>query len=181
MPREEKIQIVRELKEKFSRSTIIVATDYRGLSAKEMTELRQRLREVGIEYKVIKNTLARFAAVETGREQIKSLLDGPVAIAFAYDEDVVKLPKVLNEYIRSSGSPLQIKGGMLGTRWLSPADILTLANLPSRDVLISQVIGQIKAPLQAFYNILNAPLQGFLTILQFRINQLGGENVTRTS
>ena len=181
MPRQEKLQVVKGLKERFSRGTIIVVTDYRGLSAKEMTELRHRLREVGVEYKVVKNTLARFAAIEAGREQIESIFSGPVAIAFASDEDVVKLPRALNEYIRSLGSILQIKGGMLGNRLLSPADILTLSNLPSRDILISQVIRQMRAPLQAVHNIIRAPLRGIIAVLQARINQLGGENVTRTS
>lgn len=179
MPKREKTQIVEELKEKLPRSAIIVVTDYRGLSAKEMTALRSRFREAGLEYKVVKNTLARFAAIATGREQIETFLQGPVAIAFGYD--VVKLPKVLDEYIRSSGSVLQIKGGMLGNRLLSAEDILTLSKLPSRDILISQVIGQMWAPLQTLHNVLGAPLRGLFTALQAKIHQLGGENVARAS
>ncbi len=181
MPKSEKVKTVKELKERFFRSAIIVATDYRGLSAREMSELRYRLREAGVDYKVVKNTLARLAAIEAGKEQIESLFSGPVAVAFAFDKDMVKLPKILSEYIRSSGSVLQIKGGMLGNRLLSPGDISILSNLPPRDILISQIIGRMQVPLQALYNVLSAPLREFLTVLQARINQIGGENVTRAS
>lgn len=181
MLKKEKTKIVNELKEKFSRSTIIVTTDYRGLSAKEMTELRRHLAKIGVEYRVVKNTLARFAAIEVGKEQLEPFFSGPVAIALSYD-DGAKLAKTLDEYIRSSGSILQIKGGILGSRVLGPGDISTLSTLPSREILVSQVIGQMRVPLQALHNVLAAPLRGVLAVLQGRINQLkGDENARRAS
>ncbi|MFQ5826135.1 MAG: 50S ribosomal protein L10, partial [Dehalococcoidia bacterium] len=101
MVRKSKIDAVDRLEEILSQSAIAVATDYRGLSAAEITGLRRRLREGGIEFRVIKNTLARLAAEKAGREGFKSLLDGPTAIAFSRG-DAVAPAKVLSEYLRSS-------------------------------------------------------------------------------
>ena len=94
MSREKKAQIIDSLQEVFSRCSIGVLTDYRGLSASEMTDLRRRLRESGIEYKVVKNTLARFAAQRAGKEELLSFFEGPVAIAFGYG-DITEPAKIL--------------------------------------------------------------------------------------
>lgn len=176
MLKEKKGQIIDSLVDKLSRSTIAIATDYRGLSAREMDSLRQRLREAGVEYRVIKNTLARFAGERAGGRQIETFLDGPVAIAFGYD-DAVKAARALTEYIRSAGSILNIKGGLLGDRVLTSEQVLTLSTLSSREVLISQLMGQLQAPVQSLHNLLSGLLQQLLNVLQARIQQFeGGEN-----
>ena len=107
MLRERKDQIINELADSLSRCSIAIATDYRGLSAKEMVQLRRRLTELGVEYRVVKNTLTRFAVEKAGRKQLEALLAGPLAIAFGYD-DVIKPAQALSEHIRSSGSVLKI-------------------------------------------------------------------------
>jgi large subunit ribosomal protein L10 len=173
MLKKKKEQMIDELTSSLSRCTIAVATDYRGLTAKEMVQLRRRLTALGIEYRVIKNTLTRFAAEKAGKKQLEPLLSGPVAIAFGYD-DVVKPAQVLREHIRSVGSVLQIKGGILGDKLLTPEDIASLAIMPSREVLIARLMGQLQAPVQALHNVLSAPLQGFLNVMQARIKQLEG-------
>jgi len=173
MLREKKEQIINELTDNLTRCTIAVATDYRGLSAKEMVLLRRRLTESNIEYLVAKNTLTRLAAEKADKNQLEYLLNGPLAIAFGYD-DVVKPAQALNDFIRSSGSVLQIKWGMMGDQLLSREEIITLANLPSREVLISQLIRQLQAPLQMLHNVLNAPLQGLLNVIQAKIQQEEG-------
>jgi large subunit ribosomal protein L10 len=173
MLKEKKEQMIDELASSLSRCTIAVATDYRGLTAKEMVQLRRRLTESGIEYRVIKNTLTRFAAEKAGKNQLETLLAGPVAIAFGYD-DVVKPPQVLREHIRSVGSVLQIKGGILGDRLLTAEDVANLAVLPSKDVLLARLVGQLNAPLQALHNVLSAPLRGLLNVMQARIKQVEG-------
>jgi large subunit ribosomal protein L10 len=173
MLKEKKEQMINELASNFSQCTIAVATDYRGLTAKEMVQLRRRLTESGIEYRVIKNTLTRFAAEKAGKGQLESLLSGPVAIAFGYD-DVVKPAQALREHIRSTGSVLQIKGGILGDRLLTAEDIANLATMPSREVLISKLMGQLQAPLQGLHNVLSAPLRGFLNVIQARMKQVEG-------
>lgn len=173
MLRERKEEIINELADSLSRCTIAIATDYRGLSAKEMVQLRRHLTELGIEYRVVKNTLTRFAAEKTGKKQLEALLAGPLAIAFGYD-DVVKPAQALSEHIRSSGSVLQIKGGVLGDRLLTPEEISTLAVIPPRDILVSQLMGQLWAPLQALHNVLSVPLQGLLNVIQARVQQIEG-------
>jgi len=173
MLKEKKEQMIDELAGRLSRCTIAVATDYRGLTAKEMVQLRRRLTEKGIEYRVIKNTLTRFATEKAGKMQLETLLTGPVAIAFGYD-DVVKPAQVLREHIRSVGSVLQIKGGILGDKLLTAEDIINLAIMPSREVLIARLTGQLQAPLQALHNVLSAPLHGLLNVMQARIKQVEG-------
>jgi len=173
MQKQKKEQMIAELTNNLSRCTIAIATDYRGLTAKEMVQLRRRLTTMGIEYKVIKNTLTRFAAGKADKKQLEPLLNGPVAIAFGYD-DVVKPAQVLREHIRAAGSVLQIKGGILGDKLLTPEDIIALATMPSRDVLIARLMGQLQAPIQALHNVLSAPLRGFMNVMQARAKQLEG-------
>jgi large subunit ribosomal protein L10 len=173
MLRQKKEQMIDELTNSLSRCTIAIATDYRGLTAKEMVQLRRRMTTMGIEYRVIKNTLTRFAADKADKKQLESLLNGPVAIAFGFG-DVVKPAQVLREHIRSAGSVLQIKGGILGDKLLTPEDIIALATLPSREVLLARLAGQLQAPIQALHNVLSAPLRGFLNVMQARAKQLEG-------
>jgi len=130
MSREKKAQIIDSLQETFSRCSIGVLTDYRGLSVPEMTILRRKLRELGIEYRVVKNTLARFAAERMSRTDLVNSFEGPVAIAFGYG-DIVEPAKALADYIRTSKSSLTIKGGFLSDRLLASGEVSTLSILPS--------------------------------------------------
>ena len=177
MLKKEKGKIVDGLAESLSKCTIVIATDYRGLTVKQMVQLRRNLRELGIEYKVAKNTLTRFAAERAGKDKLEIFLTGPLAMAFSYD-DVIKPAKVLKEYIRSSGTALQIKGGMLGDRLLTAQELSELADMPPREVLLSMLVGQLRAPIQTLHSVLNAPMHGFLNVVQARIKQIeGGESV----
>ena len=103
--REKKTQIIDWIQETLSKSSVGIMTDYRGLSAQEMFALRRTLKESGIEYKVVKNTLARFAAERAGKEELISFFDGPVAIAFGYG-DIIEPAKALTNYIDASKSIL---------------------------------------------------------------------------
>jgi len=150
-----------------SRSTIIIATNYQGLLAKQMAELRNALAKAGVEYHVVKNSLVYRAADHAGKPQLRDIIEGPVALAFGY-EDIVNIAKALNQYIKSAALPLQIRGGLLGDRILLPEEVVSLANLPTREVLISKLIGQLQAPVGTLHNILSFPLQGLLNVLQNR-------------
>jgi len=167
MLREKKVQIVSSLADDLSRSTIIIATNYQGLLAKQVAELRSALAKAGIGYHVVKNTLVYRAADQVGKPQLRDIIEGPVALAFGYD-DIVNTAKALNQYIKSAALPLQIRGGLLGDRILLPEEVISLANLPSREVLISKLIGQLQVPVGTLHNILNLPLQGLLNVLQNR-------------
>ena len=170
MLRKNKMQVVDKLADKVISSTIIIATNYQGLPAKEMAELRNALANTGTEYHVVKNTLARFAADKAGKGQLMDIIEGPVALAFGYG-DIANPAKVLNQYIKSTEPPLQIRGGLLGERILLPEEVIDLANLPSKEVLISQLITQLRAPINTLHNVINSPLQGLLTVLQGRTQE----------
>lgn len=174
MSREKKTQIIDELQEIFSKCSISILTDYRGLATSEMTNLRRRLQESGSEYKVVKNTLARFAAEKAGKGDLVSSFEGPVAIAFSYD-DITAPARVLAGYIRDSASSLSIKGGFLGDRLLTSEEVMTLSTLPSREVLLSRLLGQMKSPVSGLLNCLVSPIRGIMGVLQARINQLEEE------
>jgi len=174
MSKEKKAQIINELQDNFSKCSIGIFTDYRGLSASEMTVLRRKLRESNIEYKVVKNTLARFAVERTGREDLVSSFEGPVAIAFGYD-DVTEPAKVLDDYINTSKASLTIKGGFLSDKLLTLDEVSTLSKLPSREILLAKVLGGMQSPIAALVNCLAAPITGFSRVLQARIKQLEGE------
>jgi large subunit ribosomal protein L10 len=165
--REKKVQIVDNLADDLSRSTIIISTNYQGLLAKQMAELRNALSKAGVKYHVVKNTLAYRAADQAGKPQLKDIIEGPVALAFGYD-DVANTAKVLNQYIKSAALSLQIRGGLLGDRVLPPDEVVSLANLPAKEVLVSKLIGQLQAPVVTLHNILSFPLRGLLNILQNR-------------
>ena len=174
MSKEQKAQVIDRLEADFTKCSVGVLTDYRGLSVAEMTVLRRKLAALGIEYKVVKNTLARLAAERMGRSDLAASFVGPVAIAFGYG-NVVEPPKVLVDYIITAKSILKIKGGFLGGRLLSVAEVSVLSKLPSREVLIARVLGGMQSPIAALLNCLNAPLVGIARVLQARIKQLEGE------
>ena len=174
MSREKKAQIIDSLQEAFSKCNISILTDYRGLSAPEINALRRRLGESGIGYKVVKNTLARFAAERAGKDELVSSLEGPVAIAFGYG-DITELAKALTDYIRSSKASLSIKGGFLGDRLLTLEDVETLSTLPSREILLARIMGGMRIPIVALVNYLTTPIMGIIGALQARIQQLEGE------
>ena len=172
--REKKAQIIDSLREVISQCSVGVLTDYRGLTAAEMTKLRRQLREAGVEYRVVKNTLARFAAERAGKDELAGFFEGPVAIAFGYG-DITEPPKALAAYIEESKVEMTVKGGFLPDRMLSPEEVETLSKLPSREILLSRVMGGIKSPLSALVSRLSAPMTGLVVVLQSRIKQLEGE------
>jgi large subunit ribosomal protein L10 len=173
MSREKKAKIIDNLEQVFSRCSVAILTDYRGLSAVEMTNLRRRLRELGIEYKVVKNTLAQLAARRVGREELVSSFEGPMAIAFGYG-NIVEPAKALANYIQTSKSIMSIKGGFLPARLLTAEEVITLSTLPSKEVLIARVLAGMQKPILALVGQLSTPMMGIIGLLQARIQQLEG-------
>lgn len=174
MSREKKVQTIDRLQEAFAKCSVGIFTDYRGLSASEMTVLRRQLRELGIEYRVVKNTLARFAVEKAGRDDLVSFFSGPVAIAFGYG-DVIEPARALADYIDSSKASLSIRGGFLSDSLLTAEEVDALARLPSREILLAKVVGGIQSPITALVNCLTTPIRGIMNGLQARIQQLEGE------
>ncbi len=175
MSREEKAKIIDQLQELFSKCSVGILTDYRGLSTLEMTVLRSRLRESGIEYKVVKNTLARFAAERAGKSDLLAFFEGPVAIASGYSDDITQPAKILADYINTSKVSLSIKGGFFSDRLLTSEDVITLAKLPSKEMLLAKIVSGMQSPIYALLNYLSTSMRGFIGVLQARIQQLEGE------
>ncbi len=171
MNREQKAQAVEELKEALSTSSNGILTDYEGLSNAELMALRRKLRELGIEYRVVKNTLARFAAEKAGMDFLVDSFSGPVAIAFCKNE-ISQSAKTLTAYIEFSDTKLSITGGFMDAHLLSQDDIKTLAKIPPREVLIAQVLAGMQAPISGLVNCLSHPVREFGGLLQARIKQL---------
>ena len=139
---------VEEIAEKFKAAASVVVVDYRGLTVGQATELRKQLREAGVEFKVYKNTLTRRAAEIAGLEGINEFLTGPNAIAFS-NEDVVAPAKIINEFAKKNEA-LEIKAGIIEGNVSSVEDVKALAELPSREGLLSMLLSVLQAPVRNF-------------------------------
>jgi large subunit ribosomal protein L10 len=140
-----KTAVIDEIRAKLDAADAAVLTEYRGLTVTELATLRAALRPASTEYKVFKNTLARRAAQDTGLADIVPLLEGPVAIAFV-SGDAVMAAKALRDFARTNPN-LVVKGGLLGERVLTTADMAALADVPPREVLLARLAGGFQAPL----------------------------------
>lgn len=139
---------VQEITEKFQNAASVVVVDYRGLNVAQVTELRKQLREAGVEFKVYKNTLTRRATEAVGLEGINDVLVGPNAIAFS-NEDVVAPAKIINEFAKKNEA-LEIKAGIIEGAISSVEDVKALAELPSREGLLSMLLSVLQAPVRNF-------------------------------
>src|SRR5204863_7147564 len=171
-PRPQKVAVVREVRERLSSSSGAILTEYRGLKVGELAALRRSLRDAGGQYKVYKNTLVRFAVRELGLDELEAMLTGPTAIAFV-DGDAAAVAKALRDYARTNPN-LVVKGGVLGTKSLSADEVRALAELPSRDVLLSQIAGAFAAPLQQFAGLLQALTRNMAYGLKALLDERGG-------
>jgi large subunit ribosomal protein L10 len=170
-----KEKIVAELTERLRSADTLIVADYRGLSVKEVDELRTKLIEHGAGFTVVKNSLTRRAAEAAGADALLTLLDGPTAIAFLEaDGDPVAVAKALADSARTT-KVLAVRGGILQGRTISAEDVDELAKLPPVDVLRGQVLGAVTSPLYTIVGLFTAPLQNLYGLIDARIEQLGGE------
>ncbi|MDR3564707.1 MAG: 50S ribosomal protein L10 [Negativicutes bacterium] len=162
----EKQAIVAELKGKLSGIKGAVLTSNRGLNVAQDTKLRRKLREAGIEYRVVKNTLTRIAAKELGIEGLAPYLEGPTAIAMS-TTDPVAPAKLLSDFIRENRlQSVEIKGGLVEGKVIDPSGVKMLASLPPREVLIAQLLGTMQAPIAGFVRALNGNLSNLVYALE---------------
>ncbi len=164
---------VAEIKEKISRSQSIILMDYRGLNVDEVTELRAKFRAQGVDYKVYKNTMMRFAFKDSNLEEFNEHLTGPNAIAFGYD-DPVQAAKLSCDFAKTN-EKLEIKAGVVDGKVVGIDEIKRLASLPSKDVLIAQVLAGFNSPIQGFANVLNGTLKGLVVALNAIAEKKGQE------
>src|SRR5579884_2262610 len=171
MPTEAKDRTIEQIAQKLRDSKVAIFTNYRGLTVKDLAELRGRLRPAKVDYQVVKNTLTRFAAQKAEvTVDLSSVLEGPTALVFGYD-DVVQAAKAINDYARGS-RVLEIKAGLLENRLLSANEITSLASLPAKPALQGQVLGTMTAPIQNLLGVLNGAARDLLSVLKQRETQL---------
>ena len=152
MKRSEKEQLVVELREKISTASALYYTDFTGLNVKRMTDLRRKLRAAGVEYVVIKNTLALRAVSESGLVSTK--LKGPTGIVVG--KDALMAAKVLTDFAKANDQKPEVKGGVYEGKEVDAKMIAKLAAIPPRDVLLSMLAGALQAPLGAMLGALEA-------------------------
>ncbi|MGG0668505.1 50S ribosomal protein L10 [Sporosarcina koreensis] len=145
---EAKQAVVEEISGKLKSAASVVVVDYRGLNVSQVTELRKQLREAGIDFKVYKNSMSRRAAEAAGLEGLNEHLVGPNAIAFS-NEDVVAPAKILNDFAKKNDK-LEIKAGVIEGNVASVEDVKALADLPSREGLLSMLLSVLQAPMRNF-------------------------------
>lgn len=164
MARPEKVAMVKEIEERLAKVQGAVLTDYRGLNAGDMTVLRKQLRDAGIEFKVLKNTLAILAAEELNLQDLVPLLNGPTAFAFGY-ADPVAPAKIISEFAKKNKA-LEIKGGLVEGKVIGPEGVANLADLPSREVLLSMVLRGMQGPMTGMVNVLQGNIRNFVYALE---------------
>ena len=156
---------VEEIRERMHSASSIVLSDYRGLDVEELSDLRKRLRSEGIEYEVIKNTLARLAVKgERYEEGLLPYLGGPTAIAFSYEHPLAGV-RILADFTKEHEN-LRIKAGIVEGRLINRERLRELALLPSYEGLLSQVASMIKSPLQGLVNVLKGNMRSLVLILK---------------
>jgi large subunit ribosomal protein L10 len=155
--------VVSELAEKLASAKASFLADYRGLTVDQVNQLRSKLREVGVDYRVVKNTLLKLAAKDTGAACLEEHLAGPTAIAIVMDDPVAPA-KVLSEYAKQN-SKFELKAGALEGKLLSLDDIKALSDLPSREVLLAKMLGSMNAPITNFVGVLAAVPRSLVQVL----------------
>jgi len=161
---DQKKNIVQDLHEKFLKKKVLIVTDYKGLRVESLNSLRRKLREAGIEYQVVKNTLLRRASTETDVALIQDRFKGPSAIALSY-VDPVAPAKVLTQFAKEN-EKLELRVGVMDGKVIDVNAIKALANLPPREILLSQLLSVMNAVPTSFVRVLSAVPSGMLNVLQ---------------
>ena len=172
MPTEAKRETIESLRAELDASRTMIVSEYRGLKVKEITEIRRALRKQNVTYRVVKNRLMRIAAQENAAaEALTPLLTGPSAIAFGIDESATA--KAVIVATRPYNRIVRITGGVLGSRAIDADSVTKLATLPSREVLLSEAMGAIIAPLATTAGLFDAPLRDVAGLVDALIAKRG--------
>jgi large subunit ribosomal protein L10 len=163
MLRNEKDAVIAEVQQLLTDTENVFVSDYRGLTVAELAELRDKLRESGARFTIVKNTLGGIAADKAGRESVKDLMSGPTAVTFCGD-DLVGAAKALADFAKTHPQ-LEVRGGLLDASLIDPAGVKALASLPPRDVLLAQFVGTMAAPMTGLVTVLQGTISGFVRAL----------------
>ena len=167
--RPEKQAVVAELKESFASAKGIVLTGYKGLTVAQDTKLRAKMREAGVKYRVVKNTMLRFAVKDLGYDDLVQYLEGTTAVAYS-SEDVIAPAKVIEAFIKENNltktDTLVVKAGVVDGKVIDAAGVKELASLPSREVLIAKLLGSMQAPISGVVNVLQGTIRNAVYVLE---------------
>ena len=161
--RNQKETVVSHLNDGIEEAGAVVLADFTGINVEQMTELRKQMREAGVTFTVVKNTLLKRAFEEIGvdsEEGIYSLFNGPTAIAYSTDE--VAPAKILKEFSKANKGIPVLKGGFVSGKTFNAGDVMDLADMPSREELLSKILGSANAPLQGFVMVTSGVIRKFL-------------------
>jgi large subunit ribosomal protein L10 len=174
MPTQAKAEKIEELTEKLGRAAVTILVQTQGLTVKDMTDLRNRMRAAKIEFQVAKNTLLRIATERNNMTGVdKSIFNGQTAVALGYDDEVATA-KAVSDYVRTSKIAV-LKSGILGGRTLTADQVENLARIPGgKNYARAQVVGTIQGPMSATYSLLTAPMRDLCYVLQAHAEQLNG-------
>ncbi len=175
MPTEKKGETISELEERIVGATLMILTDYRGLTVTDLQGLRGLLRGVGAEFRIAKNTLTRIAANNRGIASLDATLEGPTALVFT-GEDIVGASKVINDFARTSRI-LKVKGALLQGKAVAATDVEALATMPPKEELIATIVGALDSPVTNLVFALDFALIEFTSLLDARVAQLEGDSV----
>ena len=150
-----KIEKVKEIEEKFQKATSIVFVDYKGINVEQDTLLRKRMRDLGIDYKVYKNRLLKIVSKKLGYDFLDEHLEGSTSVAFGYGDDVVSSAKIIDEFSEKLGK-VSLKVAIIENEFYDNEKVHKLAKIPSREVLISKLLGSLKSSFSNFVYVLNA-------------------------
>jgi large subunit ribosomal protein L10 len=171
---------VDELRELLKQSSAIVTADHSGVKVGQMTELRRSLREQGVKFRIVKNRLTKLAAEEAGRPAVMEVVEGPTAMAIGF-EDPVLPAKALTDFINRSRVALKIRGGLLGDRALTTAEVMELSALPNKEQLVAKLLGQMNAPISGLAMVLNGPVAALTRVLQRHVDAQAAEGGAKQS
>jgi len=163
--RPEKKAILDEVQGALEKSTFVVLTEFRGLKVDQMTQLRTQLRRAGARMLVVKNSYLSLVAGKTGRGDLGSLAGGPTAMITG-EAEITQVAKLLKAFIQENNNLPVVKGGMLGTRLLSVADMVEMANIPPREVLLAWFVGTVAAPMSQLVGVMNQKMLSLLYVMK---------------
>lgn len=174
MKSEEKKLIVEELNSRFAKSNLVVLTDFKGLNVEAVSDLRRKLKEAGVDYKVAKNTLMARASVDTPIALLKDFFQGPNAVAIGY-QDPVAPAKILAKFAEDT-KRLEIKAGVLNGKLIDSKDVKALAALPSREALLGQLLSVMQGVPASMVRVLAGVPRGLLNVLSALKDRKEAEN-----
>lgn len=171
MPTEKKIKQVEELTEVLSRSTVVIGSEYRGLSVGDMTNLRRQLSDAGVQMHVVKNTLFRRAAEGAGKGDMISLAEGPTALIIGFADPIAPVKTVV-EYQRTARNSFVARKAYLDGQVFAGGQLTELATLPPKDTMIAELVGLLQSPIASLVGLLQGTVQEFSGLIDARASQL---------